>query len=223
MAKGKAPGGKGSGEPFQILIMTLFMTGGGFALVSAAFYFFIIPGRMSELRDQIEDHNKVVELLDSRNNPRTLMWDLRKRVRDAEKTQGTMGLRERVEKELFGLQWSQFPKTNAVQRGNTIEHVQTIDIKEAAIQELFDFIARVKQENPSVQVGTIKLTRSTRSSRPSSPLSTPGTPALAAEDRWSAPLTFYLYTTPGAGARSDARPEPERVEEETAPEPPLEG
>jgi len=215
MAKSSAQGGKGSGETIQIVILTLFMTGGGFALISLVLSLFLIPARADDLERQMQDEKSLSELLARKNNAKNRMWDLRSRARDAEKAVGSTSLRERVESQLGPLQSNvtNFPKVNEhLIGGKTMEHSQGIDLKDARLQDVFDFVARVKQNNPSVHVGSVKVTRSTRGS---------GSGAAgggADDDKWQVNLVFYLYTTssgPGGPGKAAAAAE---ASEEAAPE-----
>jgi hypothetical protein len=203
MAKQKAR--DGGGETIQIVILTLFMTGGGFALISLVLALFLVPARADEVDQQIQDAKALGELL-AKNNQKSLMWDLRKRAKEAEKAEGSANLRSRVENQLGPLQGSVtvFPAKTEKKIGNTREESQKIDFKDVKLQQVFDFVARVKQENPSVQVGQLRI------SRP------PNTRAGSGgdEDKWTVSATFYLYSTTSGGPRGPSKAEAEPAAEE---------
>src|SRR5262245_23125605 len=203
MAKTKAR--DGGGETLQIVILTLFMTGGGFALISLVLALFLVPARANEVDKQIKDATSLAELLAQKNNPKTQMWDLRKKAKEAEKAEGSQSLRSRVEAQFGPLVYSSFPATVQKKYGNTIEMTQKVDFKEAKLQQVFDFVARVKQENPSVQVGQLRVSR---------PANRPG--QSGDEDKWTTSVTFHLYSTTSSAARPAApgKTEPEPVVEE---------
>jgi hypothetical protein len=202
MAKSGAGGGKGGGgETLQIVILTLFMMGGCFALISGFLWVYLVPARADEVSSQVTDFKKLYDLLDKNQNAKTGLWDLRHRVKEAEKAHSSLTLREMVEAEQGTLQWSSFPKTISRPIGNTLEQNQSIDLKDAPLNEILSFVARVKQANPSVQVGSLRVTRTTRAG-PTSALSQPS--GGGDDDRWSATVNFYLYTTGAGGAKPAA-------------------
>ena len=197
----------GGGETIQIVILTLFMTGAGFALISLVLALFLVPARADELDQQIKDAKALSDLL-AKNNQKSLMWDLRKRAREAEKTEGSATLRSRIESQFGPLQGSVTRHHPTTERkiGNTKEETSKVDMKDAKLQLVFDFIARVKAENPSVQVGQLLISRGSAGSRSA---------AGPDEDKWTVNVTFYLYSTTSSGPRgpsakaAEAEPEPE--------------
>ena len=105
---------------------------------------------------------------------------------------------------------TQFPTTSVKKIGKTEEQSQKAEFKDAKLQHIFEFIARVKQENPSVQVGQLRV------SRPNRPSAQGGD-----EDKWALSVTFFLYSTasgaPGPAQKVDSKVE-EAPPEETQPE-----
>src|SRR5262245_26470916 len=207
-------GGKGN-ETLQIIILIPCMMAGCFALIAGVLWFWLVPAKAAELEAQRQDHQKLMDQLDKKNDAKTGMWTIRRRYREAEKTKGSSrDLRAMVEAERGSLQWSQFPQTTRRKIGNTEEQTQTIDLKEAPLQEVFNFVARVKQVIPSVQVGGIKLTRSGRPG--GGPASAAASAPPGEDDRWTANLQFHLYATgPGSpSTSSSAAPAPKEEPEE---------
>ena len=138
-------------------------------------------------------------------------------------------LRRMVEGQFASLQekYSSFPKTASRRMGTagqnntggTFEQSQQVVFRESSCGDFFDFIARVKQANPSVHIGAFKLTRSTR---PSGPVGTAAPPGE--EDRWTCDVTFLRYVSPsaiGAGGKTGAKSgtaNEETIEETSAAE-----
>src|SRR5262245_54854932 len=211
----------GGRETLQIVILTLFMTGGGFAMISLVLALFLVPARANELDQQIRDATALGELL-AKNNQKSLLWDLRKRVPEAEKAEGSATLRSRIESQLGPLQTqgsvTRHHPTTERKIGNTKEETSKVDLKDAKLQQVFDFVARVKLENPSVQVGQLRVSRGAAGTRSA---------AAADEDKWSVNVTFHLYSTTSPGARGTAsktaEPEPEPAAEEQPAEEKAEG
>ena len=200
----------GGGETLQIVILTLFMTGGGFALISLVLALFLVPARADELDQQIKDAESLGKLL-AKDNPKALMWDLRKRAREAEKAQGSASLRSRIESQFGSLVPTQHQATAERKIGNTKEETSKVDFKEVKLQEAFNFIARVKAENPSIQVGQLVISRGAAGTRSA---------AAPDEDKWSVNVTFQIYSTTSPGARgaatktAESEPQPEPAAEE---------
>jgi hypothetical protein len=216
MSTAAGAGGKQSGEVIKFVILILFMTSGGLALMSAVFYMFLIPSRNEKLMAQTRDSNALVDLVEKKNNAKTRLWDLRRSYNEAAKNPNTKTIRQIVEENLGGLQWSSFPATLPHSKGNTTESTQTIDLKDAPLQDILRFAAQIKQENPSVQLGHINLSRKAGRGSSSS--------AGADDDKWTAKLDFYTYTTtggPGAAAKV-AAPAPAESPTELPPEAPPE-
>jgi len=186
MAVSQGEGGSKGGEWFQLVILTLVFTGGGLALISGLFYFYLLPSREEQLRRQISDANALSKLL-----TRSDMKDLRARYIDASKSQASKTLKQMVQDELGGLEYSRLPatkiseKASVGKRGRGIEEQQqTIDLREAGLVQLLQFAARVKKNNPMVYVGEISLNRRNRSRRGA---------AKEDEDKWSGQMSFYTY------------------------------
>ena len=178
--------GNSGGEKLQILILTLFMTAGGFALICLVFYFFIISGDQRDFRVQAQDHNELVKLLDPKSKNQSYV--LRRAILEAKKNQGSQTLTEQVENNLGALASFRvsMPQPREKKVGNSVEYTQTINFKDARLQDLFNFVARVKSANASIQMGALDLTRATRSRSKTT---------TAEDDRWSANLTFVLYSS----------------------------
>ncbi len=191
MARAEGRGASKSGEFLQLVILTLLMTGGGLALMSAFLKFYLVPAREAKLTHQITDSNALVALLDPKRNtkPSREIWDLRARFREASKNRASKSLRQMVQEQLGILQFTNFPPTTSPRNpreGGTVEQMQSIDLKDASLQDIFQFAARVKEENPSVHVGMINLSRRSRSMAPG------GTGGI--EDSWTASIQFYTYS-----------------------------
>ena len=63
MSSAPGAGGKQGGEVIKFVILILFMTSGGLALMSAVFYLFLIPSRNEKVMAQTRDSNALVDLL----------------------------------------------------------------------------------------------------------------------------------------------------------------
>jgi hypothetical protein len=212
---------KVGGEILQIAILTSFMTGGILALTTAFLYFYLIPSAKAELNDQLDDYSKLVALLD-RKNTKDNLWSLRATVREATKNQTSKSLRASIEDELQGLQYTSLPPASSKKIGNTIQEQQTITLKEAPLNDVLKFIARVKQQNPNIHVGYINRARG-RERRAIAPAPAPAgaappPPPTPEEERWVPKVDFFSFstaTTAPAGAKAAKEtPAPEPVAEE---------
>ncbi len=185
---------QGRSEKLEIAILTLFMTAGGCALVSAVFYF-MVGAQARDLTRQENDANQLAALLDPKKDSDTRMHMLRRQVREAQKASDDLSLRDRVERELAGLKVTNFPKTTTRPLGGsaTIENAQTINV-EGKMEEILGFVARVKSQNPSVQVNSFRLNRIAAGR---------GASGGGDEDRWTSDVVFHLFTSAG-GARAGA-------------------
>ncbi len=190
--------GQGTSEWLQITIMTLYMVAGACALFSAVLYF-VVGAQAGDLARQENDANQLAALLDPRKDSETRMHMLRRQVREAQKASGDLSLRDRVERELGDIKVTNFPKSTSKPLGNsaTVENAQTINV-EGKMDEIVGFVARVKSQNPSVQVNSFRLNR----------IAARGGPAAGAdEDRWTSDIVFHLFTSTGtarAGASKTA-------------------
>lgn len=200
-----------AGEGVQFALMVLVMLGGGLSAFALILKLFLLPGRAAELSDQVKDYQSLQKFLDPSLSKQH--YGLRDRVREAAKSQDDSGLRGAVESQLGPLsdKYNSFPSTvitslssSAAKKsgGGTFQHAQSITFKDAALQDLMDFVARVKQANPSVQVSEFTVNRVQRAGSASAD--------PAADDRWSSTVTFNQFVTPSA--RPAKAPEPKAAE-----------
>jgi hypothetical protein len=214
MANAANRGGKLGGEILQIVILTSFMTGGILALFSAFFWLYLIPSRQAALDEQVQDYNKLLDLLEpnpkKRKKEAQEIYAYRSQVREAKKGPATKNLRQLVEAELGGLPITTFPNTQDKAHGpSTKEYLQTISIKEGSLADIISFAARVKQANPSVSIGRLNLTNRSRA----------GTAGAGGDtDRWAADIDFFTYVTTAAGITGKTAPAAGETAAEAAPD-----
>ena len=197
----KAAGNDRTNEALQLVIMILLFTSAGLALFSGFFYFFYIPSRNEELQAQTQDANKLFDLLDPRRIKQEAreIYNLRDRYIDSVKNPITKNIHQIVQDTLGSLKYKNIPRETETKgvKGGPTEVKQSIDLEEAPLKEILLYITRVQQENPSIFLGHITLTRSRRGGAAAAAAT-----GAAEDDRWQAKLDFHLFQSggPGAGA-----------------------
>ena len=170
-------GSSSSGELIQIVILTLFITS-GFLGVASLIFGLMIPSRRSDADAQARDLNNLIKTF---RDPQVL--NVRDSFEQFRREIGGLGIRDVIRVSLGGLKNNveHFPITNIKPIGNTVAYTQKLKIKDAKLQPVFDFLARVRQKHRGVHAGDINLTRGR------------GRGAAKASDLWNVDLTFYLY------------------------------
>lgn len=170
-------GSSSSGELIQIVILTLFITS-GFLGVASLIFGLMIPNRQNGAEAQARDLDNLIKML---KDPQV------RKVRDSfeqfRREIGGKSIRDVIRLSLGGLKNNveHFPITNIKRTGNTVAYTQKLKIKDAKLQPVFDFLARVRQKHRGVHAGDINLTRGR------------GRSAANASDLWNVDLTFYLF------------------------------
>ncbi|MBI4586041.1 MAG: hypothetical protein HY717_18690 [Planctomycetes bacterium] len=173
-AVGAARGSKKASEILQIILLSLFMTSGFFALFSLVLLA-ILPGKKESIRTQANDLTELIKQLDDKGELRKT----RDQVNEFKKAGTEVNLRSIVDSNLDPLVWTTFPEMQPRPlKGKTIEFSQNIKLKEADLQSLLNFIGRVKHAQSSIRVGSMNFSRNRRAST---------------KDAWDATLTFYYY------------------------------
>ncbi len=187
-AVGPARGGKKTSEFLQITLLSLFMTGGFFALFSLVLLF-IIPGKKDAIRAQANDLTELIKLLDEKGELRKT----RDQANEFKKAGTEVNLRNIVDSNLDPLGWSNFPEMNPRPlKGKTIEFSQNIKLKEADLQSLLNFIGRVKHAQNSIRVGSMNFSRNRRATT---------------KDAWDATMTFFYYRNEEVLKQLSTKPE----------------
>ena len=157
-----ATSAKKSGDTIQIMILTLFMCTGFFLIVTIVLSF-MIPGREAEVNAQIDD----LESLRTAFNPKGELTRLRAQVnflKEQAAEEGRRDLRGIVDGVLksIGLEPKTFPQTDfrPVKGGSkTTEHTQTVDFDRVEVQQLLNFVARVKSERNTIRLHSMTMIR----------------------------------------------------------------
>ena len=170
---------KSGSELSQVVIMTLFITS-GFLAVSCLVFSMLIPSRQAAAEDQRTDLMNLVKMF--RDDKPDGLKSKRDRLKQFER-QGDRdkNLRQVVEdnsKGLPGLVWSSFPATNSksIPKAQTTRHQQSIDFKDAGMQDSLYLIARVRKTRPGVRASKMSFR-----------------PARGDSGKWGIKLVFELY------------------------------
>lgn len=212
-------GSRRSGENVQMALLICVFLGAGFCVVALVFQFLLLPTRKTGLDEQLRDYKALTAFVDPVIGKQN--YALRDRYVSAQSMDNDNGLRSAVESQLGPLsdRYTSFPSTvkkpvgggaKKAATGGTFEHTQVIDFKDAPLQELMDFVARVRQANQSVKVVEFTVNRQLRAGAASSDPSQ--------DDRWTSKVTFVQYVTPSARPAKTAAPKAESDDDAGKPE-----
>ncbi len=175
-----AKSANGSSELLQILILTLFITG-GFLAVACLVFMFLIPGQKQKADAAQNDLKNLIVSLRSKET----IEQRKKYLAFKEDADSQRSLREILLGQKGPLDFSTFNSQKPRQEKGTITYTQPVAIREAPLQNLVDFIARVRTAENSVSTAKIVLNRKSR--RSTSFIAEPGETPL-----WNADLTFVM-------------------------------
>lgn len=171
-----------SGELLQIIILTLFITS-GFLAVACLVFLFLIPGQEQKAKSAQEDLKDLVVSLRSKSTEtqrdRYLQF---KKEADSQKS-----LRDILLTQKAPLDFNSFSSQTPKREKGTVTYTQPVGIREAPLQDLVNFVARVRTAQESVKTSRIVLNRKSRGRRSGSLVAEPGTTPL-----WNADLTFTM-------------------------------
>jgi type II secretory pathway component PulM len=170
-----------TGDKFQIISMTLAMTGGGFLLLTLLFALWWNPGARSDVEALKKDYVKLTDLLKNPDNKRLLReW----KISEAQPT-STQSLREIISAGLNSYQLEgSFPKAKVTDQKGIEKVEQSIELKPAPLKSIFQFLGFVKDQKKSIQVEDLGVNRLQR-----------GKDVDA--DSWTASFSFVDYVPKG--------------------------
>ena len=142
---------KSGSELSQVVIMTLFITS-GFLAVSCLVFSMVIPSRQAAAEDQRTDLMNLVKMFrdDKPDGLKSTRDRLKQFERQGDRDKNLRQVVEDKSKGLPGLVWSSFPATNSksIPKAKTTRHQQSIDFKDAGMQDSLYLIARVRKTRP---------------------------------------------------------------------------
>ncbi len=199
-----AKSGQKPDETLQIVILTLFMTAGFFA-IGTVVLLFLIPGMEEEVAHHIDD----LQSFRTQVRKNGELWKLREQV-EFLTAKGGEGeddnLRSIVsgELEVLNIVPRSFPATSSrpiSQRGSTVEHSQSLNYEKIDTQRLLNLLAQVKDRRQGIYVHTVTMARDKSST--------------AENPTWSGKVLFTFYSNPEAEA--ELRREKARKAKKPAP------
>ena len=172
-------GDKDSGEKFQIALLTLGMTAGGFALVSLVFVLFMNPSARNRAEAAEREYKALATLLGSQE-----MHELRATAKRSAGHDNTKTLTDIVFETLspYGLEYKSIKsaKIKSIKPGLD-EVTQPIVLQPAPLVAILQYIVTVEHSKKTFQVLSLSLARDKRSGSDS--------------DLWTANVEFRDYAT----------------------------
>jgi hypothetical protein len=175
---------KQEGERIQIAILTLGMTGGGFALLTVVLSFFMNPAATERIDGLKTQSAGLVKLLQSDETKR-----LRAQAKLNKEQENSKGLREIIYDASVkrGLEQGNVPPTKTTDmKGGLRKFEQTVSFRPAKLMNLFFLVADVKDAKKTIQVESVTVTRDRRAKD-------------GDDDAWNSTMRFadYEKTQPG--------------------------
>ena len=171
--------GKESNEKLQIAILTLAMTGGGFALLTMVLAFYLNPAAGEVTAAAQKEYKELVKLLESPD-----MKNLRAQAKLSEGQEGKRDLRQVISEAMSSrqLQQGNFPAAKITEGKGGMQKVeQSIDLKSAKLLQIFQFLGDVLDAKKTIRAESLTLTRERRSQQDSE------------GDSWGSTLRFVDY------------------------------
>lgn len=152
---------KSSGEKLQIAILTLGMTAGGFALLTAILVLHMNPSAA----ERVENLGKTrASLLKELNDPE--LRELRAQAKLNEgQANNNRSLRDIIfeKKDLRALDLGTLPAAKITEEGQIQKIEQTVNLKPARLVQILQFLGDLKDAKKTIQIESVTIARDRRS------------------------------------------------------------
>ena len=151
---------KSTGEKLQIAILTLGMTAGGFALLTAILVLHMNPSAA----ERVENLGKTRDnLLKALNDPE--LRELRAQAKLNEGQANNRSLRDIIfeKKDLRALDLGTLPAAKITEEGQIQKVEQTVNLKPARLVQILQFLGDLKDAKKTIQIESVTIARDRRS------------------------------------------------------------